>query len=443
MHWVATILPLFFTYVGAGFHETIAEDGLENSLTPILEKHLEPFGAVCIAYVDSESKNHLLLRKMGRLEESKEDVVLANLQVPVVLALNWFPGNESLTMMYRKPFQQMWSEVGMTAMDEHDVTFAAPVGVPWKQGAVRKWLAENAFPTINVRVLGRKEDIFPEWRYMHPAANTKAAALVFMNMTGDKEVSSQLRLAIVLRKQAERLKDKVRFSFVERTKETRRLRQDLGIGVDMSFEAEMILIERPGFYPADQHDLNHWHGDPKKYRLRNFTAEAVDAFFEAFERGLLPTHWASLENSTLDGPPPSHEVARRLTGLDFESVVYDTDPKQARIVAFFNDNPEHNCMRCADGRTVWESVARAVQGTRSLADKVLVASIDQSLNQHPETSIAAKIAQPMIVWYPAGSRKHRLRKRRVLAGVSASFTREAILEEIEDILLDARQGDEM
>lgn len=410
-----------------------------------MEKYMEPYGAVCMAYVKAESKNHLLLRKLGRLEESKEDAGLANLQVPIVAAVNWRSGGaESMEMIYRKPFQQIWPEVDMSVMDEHDAHFAAKAGATWKESAVRKWLFANAYPTINVRVRGRKEDVFPEARYASPKANSGAAALAFINMTGENEVYMQFRVARALREQAERLKGKVRFSLVERSKETRELRQILGVGLDLSLDAELILLDRPGFFPEGQHELNHYHGDSQKYRLQNLTVEAVDSFFTDWERGFLPTHWATKE-TWVHGhtKPPQQELAVRLTGESFESLVLDGEPKQARLVAFFNDDPTHNCMRCEEGRAVWESVARAVKMSGALARQVLVAAIDQSLNEHPETLVPAKVAQPMIVWYPAGSRKQRLRKRRLLSGASATLTKDNVMEELEDILLDEKENGEL
>merc|ERR1712137_1115036 len=110
------------------------------------------------------------------------------------------------------------------------------------------------------------------------------------------------------------------------------MRQALKMGLDDSVESEFFLIEEA----ARKKDVdNHWHGDPRKYRLQNFSQDAVDSFFEAYYSGKLPTFWASAQ----EGEATQKYSDLQLKGTDFEAKVYGAAKEVGLLVAFFNDNP--------------------------------------------------------------------------------------------------------
>jgi len=407
-----------------------------DGITEVAEQYLEPGGAMVVGFVRRNSPKHKLLKRLAAIES--EDDPLTKLKLPIVAAIDWQGQEESLMMMYRRPFQTLWPEAGWPNMDEDDVYFEPKKGSTWKESAVRKFLLANAFPTINVRVMERKDDVFPSGKYLDPRVNKVGAALIFANLTDDKAVTTQWAISRVLRKHAERYRGKIHFSFVERTKNTRQLRQDVSMGVNPNVEAEMMVFEGTGSMEAVGGDLNYWHGDPKKYRLQNMTEAAVDEFFAKYDAGELPTYWISREPWTYTGKSPPSEATLRIAGVNFDKTVLEEDPKIGKLVAFFNDDPLDGCEMCAEGRKVWEEVAQHVKSHRGLAGKVVIAALDQSKNEHPETLVPQKVAQPLVVYYPPGPNPaKRWKKRRILSRMAERFFKDPLIEIIEDMVMDS------
>merc|ERR1712241_228033 len=119
----------------------------------------------------------------------------------------------------------------------------------------------GSYPTINIRNLGPRDPGFPEMRYFSPANTVGGIVLVAANLTGDNEFRLQWQLLKLLRPHAERFKDRLRFTIVERTKKTRELRKFWGIGVDSTYDTELLLIDDFKWGgPTDLHAINFYHG---------------------------------------------------------------------------------------------------------------------------------------------------------------------------------------
>jgi len=392
----------------------------------------EPGGAACLAYVHANSPNHKLLKKMMKAADTAEgDEMLYWLQMRIAVAVDWQPKvNESITLFYRNPFEKyfQWEQLGPFQPENH--TFPTKPGVPWKEKQLRSWILKHGYPLVNMRSLDRKDGEFPQAKYIG-SANKAGLVLVAMNMSGQREFVEQYKLLKWLKPHAEKYRGKLRFALLERTSKTRTARAYLGVGLDLKIQNDMILVENFD-KPTDPHDLNHWHGLPKKYRLQDPTQESINDFFEKYAKGQLIPFWKSQENWTYTGGKAPKGHATHLTGLNFESVVYDEDPQKARLVAFFNMDPKHNCENCLRDFGTWEQIAKRVAMTGALRAKVIIAAIDQSSNEHSEVKIAGKLAQPALMWYPPGSRSSRFKKRRRMDALATVWGEEDIIKGIED-----------
>lgn len=422
-----------------------------EGLEVLLERYTEPYGVAVAAYVDEDGANQQLLRKMDkktRENATKLDLELRHLKVPVVSLAGWQrEGGEHMVMYYRTPFQDMWPMVGGTAMDAETPIFKKKG--KWKEKDVKKWLMDLAWPTINIRSLESGNEAFPEDRYFGPGNGVRGVALIFANLTGEKEVKAQWDLLRLLRPHAERLKHRLRFSIVERTKETRDMRMFWGCGLDLKTETELLLVEKLKWANDPEQDpdiANYWHGNPNKYRLQNVTSEKmVSKFFEDFEKGTLPSYWVSKEewNSSSIRQKPADIHSVRVTGNTFEERVWTNSPRKGLLLAYFMDDPKDGCVQCEQGRREWEAVAKMVKATQRLRDRLEVLSLDQSANEHPESKVPAKLGQPIVFWYPPGDKKKRMRGRRKLGGMTEFLYRDAIMKAIDDLLMDEFEEGEL
>uniref|UniRef100_A0A7S0FTI4 Thioredoxin domain-containing protein n=1 Tax=Pyrodinium bahamense TaxID=73915 RepID=A0A7S0FTI4_9DINO len=433
------LVPLRVVHGVAGKPEFILQEVLNQAgLEEFLERYMEPGGSACVAYLDRNSNNHFLMKKLHQLAEEQTDMALHTLQIPIALALDWSEedGNEMLIIHRRVPFTRLWEMESLPYPDNSTTRFSGKPDEEWRESEVRKWLLANAYPLINTRNLDPvAKYVFPEARYLGEA-NSGGLGLIVANLSGDLEFSAQYRLMKMLRPHAEKWRDRLRFSFLERSKKTSTLRYNLGVGMDGNFSSELLVIKDVNWKPESK-ELNYLHGRPGKYRLQNLTQASVDAFFEDFEKGTLPTFWASKENWTFTtGQPPKGEFALRITGPSFEEVVYEQDPGRHLFLAFFNDDPEDGCQTCERSRAIWEEVAREVASRKALRTKVRIAAIDQSLNEHPESRIPGKLGEPLLMWYPPGLREVRAKGSKNLEAMAALWTKEALLSKIDDLLMD-------
>mmetsp|Transcript_16742 Transcript_16742/g.36729 ORF Transcript_16742/g.36729 Transcript_16742/m.36729 type:complete len:454 (-) Transcript_16742:29-1390(-) len=441
------ILRLCSNEPAAGARKLIEleEEEEEGGLRSYIEHHQEPFGAVCVAYVDQESPNHKLMRKLASVSQ-ESDSALYDLQLQMAAALHWREGmrNETLVIMYRKPFASLWEYKYMSVMDGEDAVFPSKPGQVWKKSEVRSWMLANAFPLINIRIGGKHGGSFPQQRYLG-AANPGGAVLVAANLTGDNEFRIQFQLSVVLRPYAELYRGRLRFTFLERTKATRELRKRLGFGLDVSLEAELLLIDKVSDLMVENaDDLNHFHGNPRKYLLRNLTDEVVKQFFDGYAQGKLPSHWASQEMWSFSSESTTPKSAsQRLIGTTFEALVFQSSPQKGRLVAFFNDDAEDGCENCPRGHQVWEEFAEKVLLTKTLREKVDIMMIDQSQNEHPETRVPGKVAEPMVMWYPRGTAVQRRKKRRRLDQMTKNFHVDGLWQSLEDLLIDEDENEEL
>jgi len=443
--------------------DAVGNEGGESRtvLEKFIDKYSEPYGVVVIAYVDHYSPNHQLMKKLGEaLDDEKdkegENASLHTLGVHMAAAVQWRePGNESLELVYRTPFAALYQSTlgGNTPMKVPDTAkpvFPSKPGAAWKEKAVRKWLLHNAYPLINIRIMDEAYGPFPEAKYMSPLANQMGVVVLACDLTGDLEFKAQYQLSKVLVPYAEKYRSKLKFTFVEKGKKTKDFRLKFGVGMKPSkhvdgrawtpFTCQMLLADNvKDFWPEKKDGFNHYNGNPNKYFLEDADPRSVPKFFEAYEKKQLPKYWVSRELWTWDTGVRPKDLAKRISGPEFEQLVYESDPKMMKLVLFSNDDPADDCKDCVAGRKVWEATAKIILRKKELSSRVELLAIDQSANEHPESLIPGKIAQPLIVYYPPGKAKARKTKRRKLDKFTEKLpmdSAEALVELIEDLIMD-------
>jgi len=413
----------------------ISSENVDVGMEPFYEGNMEPFGVVCVGHVVADSPNHKLLKELAAITK-QSDEVLFDLQIPMAAALDW-QEKETLQIVRRTYAARLWEAVEQPPLDMDPIFFPGN-GKPWKKKQVRQWLLDNGWATVNYRVPGfrGKKEKFPFWKYFGKG-NEGGVGLIVVKMKDLDDFGPQFRAARALRQHIDKLsKKKIRFAVMEKLKASREMREVLKMGLDDDIESELYLIEDAG--KQDKVD-NHWHGNPKKYRLQNFTEEAVSSFFDAYYAGKLPTFWASLQE--VDKSYKYRDL--QLKGTDFEDKVFGAAKEVGLLVAFFNDDPADGCKQCVHARKVWDDVAKEVAGTRSLQN-IVIASLDQSTNEHPEKIVANKLGQAVVVWYPPGKPDHRRKRRQVLHAFSEQFSFEPIMTKVKDIAFDiAEEGEEL
>ncbi|CAJ1328860.1 unnamed protein product [Effrenium voratum] len=405
----------------------IGKVDIETGLEPFFEGNMEPFGVVCVAYVKEGGANHRLMKKLGAVTE--EDEALWTLQVPMAAALDW-RSEESVALVRRSYAASLWAMVQQGPLDAEELVFTAKGA--WKEKELRKWLLQNAYPTINYRVPGYrgKKHPFPFDKYFGKA-NSGGVGLVLVKMKDLDDFGPQFRAVQFMRPHIEQLAPQIRFAVVEKSPSTLEMRRALKVGLDESLEAELILFEDLQGYGGDVD--NHFHGNHRKYRLTNFTQDAVDGFFAAYHERALPTFWASLDEGKASLPS-------ELRAGDFEREVYGAEKGLGVAVVFVND-PKDGCKACADGREVWESVQQQVRLNSQLRKRLRLLLLDQSRNEHPEQLVPGRLGQPLVVFYPPGSAAQRRKRRQVMHALSESFYKEAILERLQDLVEDVEASE--
>ena len=295
---------------------------------------------------------------------------------------------------------------------------------------MRKWLLANAFPTINYRVPGfqGKKQPFPFDKYFGNA-NAGGVGLVMVKIKDLSDFGPQFRAIRYMRSHIEKLSGQIRFAILEKADSTLEMRTALKVGLNESIEAELVLFEHlDGIHRKVD---NHFHGNKKKYRLLNLTEDAVNNFFEAFYAGKLPTYWASKDEGTKFVPK-----AGQLKSWDFDQIF--EDPSKGVLVAYMNA-PEDGCEACTEGRSVWASVMHALQLNSRLRKNFQLFWMDQSRDEHPEDLVPGRLGQPMVVYYPPGNAAKRRKRKMLLHRMSQSFSKDSIMEMLEDMLEDEEE----
>merc|ERR1712226_1644009 len=121
---------------------------------------LEPYGVVCVAYVNHYSPNHELMQKLGEAVDDKDgdgNRPLHHLQIQMAACVECHK-EESLRLRFRTPFAVLWPQENMTVPDLGGVVFPAKAGSNWKEKEVRKWLLDKAWPTFNIRNMDTKKN---------------------------------------------------------------------------------------------------------------------------------------------------------------------------------------------------------------------------------------------------------------------------------------------
>lgn len=338
-------------------------------------------------------------------------------------------------MVRRAYGNPLWETLNMSLWDDKPVDFVAKPGRPWKVKEVRKWLMQEAFPMMNYRVHGYKgnKEKFPFQKYFGKG-NKGGVGLLLLKIGTSWDFQPQFQKTRALRPYIEQLtaNQNIRFTVLEKAKSTMANRKTLKFGLDNSIEAELVLVDDVGKMIHQEKVDNYYHGYPKKYRLTNFSESAVEEFFDSYYARLLPTYWASSEEEDRK----KKRKYGHLMSWNFETFVYHTvNHSQGVLVAFFNDNPDHGCKECKRGREVWDEVEREVKGTKERKKRLVIASLDQSANEHSEVLVPNKLAQPIIVWYPPGTPEKRKKGKRVLHSVT-KFSQEPLLKTIDNLIDD-------
>lgn len=430
MAWPVVFLALLADAKPRELFEVGPEDQ-ETGLEPFYDGNMEPWGVVCVGYVNEGSANHQLLQKLGAVTE-ESDEILWELQVPMIAAKDW-QEQETLHLVRRNYAAKLWEMIQLPPLDSDPVVF--PGDGKWKEKEVRKWLMENAFPTINYRIPGYqgKKQPFPFNKYFG-SGNAGGVGLVMVKIKDLNDFGPQFRAIRYMRPHIEKLSGQIRFAILEKSESTLEMRTALKVGLNESIEAELVLFEN--LDGVVRKVDNHFHGNKKKYRLLNLTEDAVNRFFEAYYAGHLPTYWASKDEGK------AKSAAGQLRAWDFEEKVFKADPKTAVLVAFMNA-PEDGCAACTEGRSVWASVMHAVQLKSQLRKRFQILWLDQSRDEHPEELVPGRLGQPMVVYYPPGDASKRRKRKMLLHRMSQSFFKDYIIEMLEDMLEDQEDGEEL
>lgn len=113
---------------------------------------------------------------------------------------------------------------------------------PLQEKEVRKWLMENAFPTINYRIPGYqgKKQPFPFNKYFG-SGNAGGVGLVMVKIKDLNDFGPQFRAIRYMRPHIEKLSGKIRFAILEKSDSTLEMRTALKVGLNESIEAELVL----------------------------------------------------------------------------------------------------------------------------------------------------------------------------------------------------------
>jgi len=432
MGWLVAFLAFCTCHAKPRELFEIGPEDQETGLEPFFDGNMEPWGVVCVGYVNEGSANHQLLKKLGAVTESDE--ALWELQVPMLAAKGW-QEEETLQLIRRNYAAKLWEMIELPPLDNDPVVFPG-VG-KWKEKEVRKWLLQNAFPTINYRIPGYKgkKEPFPFDKYFGNA-NSGGVGLVMVKINDITDFGPQFRAIRYMRPHIEKLSGQIRFAILEKSDSTLEMRKALKVGLDESIEAELVLYEN--LAGIGRKVDNHFHGNDKKYRLSNLTEASVNHFFEAYYAGKLSTYWASKD----EGQKMKNADVGQLKAWEFESQVFHATPSVGVLVAFVND-PADGCAACTEGRVIWESVIKAVKLNSQLRKRFQLFWLDQSRDEHPEKLVPGRLGQPMVVYYPPGDASKRRKKTMLLHKMSASFFKDSILEMLDDMLEDQEDGEEL
>jgi len=426
----------------------------EVGIQPYYEGNMEPTGVNCVSYLKQGSPNHKLMKKLAAVTK-EEDEELFDLHLPMAGAFGWlgsetpfgFKETEEIHMVKRVYANVLWDSVdedkgnpkNTSHLDPEPTIYKGIPGKPWKEKVVRRWLLENGYPTLNYRLHGYNsaKNPFP-WDKYFGKSNRGGVGLLIADIGKEWDFEPQFRMARYIRPYMDRLsKEKnIHFTVLEKSAATLTIRQGMKVGLNKSLDLEFVLMENAG--KSDEAVDNYRHGNPKKYRLTNLADEAhVKQWFEDYWAGKLPTYWASLEEGQ-----KKKKVKRNgnhhLSSWNFEEFVYNTDQNSGVLVAFFNDDPKHECEHCVRGREVWDSLAKEMELKKKEFKHMILASLDQSANEHGETLVPGKMAGPMVVWYPPSKTGEQRRKSKQImhswSTPPSAFEKDVILEKIRDLV---------
>lgn len=278
---------------------------------------------------------------------------------------------------------------------------------------MREWLLQKAFPTINYRLpayQGKKQP-FPFDKYFG-LSNNGGVGLLMLQLEDLNDFGPQFRAVRHMRPYIEQLsagRPAIRFAVLEKSESTLEMRKALKVGLE---DLDELVVFRQ-LHGLGRKVDNFYHGNDQKYRLTNFSELEVSEFFGSLAKGTLQTYWASLDAGRPLAP-------NQLRGSDLLTL------REKHVLVAFLD------VDCLErGRTVWDAVAKAVQMSQRMRQLFELYWLDQSRDEHPENLVPGRLGEPMVMYYPPGS------KKRVLHQMSRSFDKESILEMLEDLAADS------
>lgn len=328
----------------------------EGMLQDFIQGKMEPLHAVAVGVVAKGSK------KAQLLQELSEDEQLKHL---LVFGIMYSPSGSTTLVVHRQ------DKPGEAYHDK------------WTRGAMSAWLLQNAYPPVN-----RITVQFAPQKYFH--RNPFGLVLIAVPLNEQRQEFIE-----VLEPLAEKYKSKLKFTFITKVSSTESVCKMAGV----LGNNELVIIEKPQEVTAARRAHSHIPSAPK-YRMEGLSADRIQSFFQDYEARRLQRYFLSAEPAPLQPKPGA--LIRDLTGWDFTQVV--EDPRTAVIVEFVSAD----CDACLEFDAPYTEVARRVQAAKaksgSVFKKLIVARIDQSVNEHSELIKGT----PWMKFWPTGRRKRPL-----------------------------------
>eukprot|EP00929_Paragymnodinium_shiwhaense_P113505 TRINITY_DN81794_c0_g1_i1.p1 TRINITY_DN81794_c0_g1~~TRINITY_DN81794_c0_g1_i1.p1 ORF type:complete len:517 (+),score=90.35 TRINITY_DN81794_c0_g1_i1:77-1627(+) len=344
--WLCLLVPGAWADYGPGLK--LIPRGGNAEIDAFVEKHMEPLHAVAVGVAGKGTKRHTLLEKLG------ED---SDLEYLVPIGVQYGKGPSSL-VCYTQGF----------GFEEYSGR--------WTFRDMKAWLSNVSYPLVN-----RVGTQFTPPKYF--TKNPYGVLLVVRPLA-----QPNAELTQVLEKCAAKYRSKFKVTYFAKATGTADLCERYGVLTT----DELLLIENP----REVQVRNHSNVPLKpKYRSEGVSPRTVESFFQKYAAGQLPRYYMSQQEE----PAARDDGIRILTGQSFVSTV--SDPKAAVLVGFVSQN----CPACLVFEVHLRDVARMLANHSverpATFDGVVVAMIDQTLNEHPEIVMGS----PMLRFWPRGRNK--------------------------------------
>jgi len=302
-----------------------------GSVASFVDDNMMKRGAVVVGIVGNGTARHRLLAELA------DDTDLYEL---LILGVQFARGNSSIKAY-------------------HDSYPAEGFAGKWTRGALRAWLYDVAYPPV-----ARIRNDFKAHKYT--TGNPFGVVLVvrLLNRQSNDVVAA-------LEPYARKYRQRLKFTFFPKAMGTKDLCENFGIWTT----DELLLVEKP----KEVHRRMHSNIPlSPKYRLETVTPQRIDEFFHGYEAGTWPRYY---KPATQEPNVVVQDGVRELTAWDFARTVFDQN--FAVLVGFVSQN----CSACLDFgrrmRQLGKMVEASRQSPKNPFDDLIIASIDQTANEHP------------------------------------------------------------